>query len=220
MPIWDYNATDGIVIAFSRYPGAYIYSNFSTTSTNEKYAGISTITNAAANDEYMVIGRFAATLSAGAAYTWTVPTFTAANLIQRPIYESRWLDWQPVGTNLTDGAATITAKYKTLINTYKYHWDWKFGAGSAVGNSPYVTMPWTNALVSASGSVPCGVGELYDSGTASYGAQPLMTAAGNTLFPVALGTAGNYANQALLTAAVPFTWAANDEMMFNGEVPY
>jgi len=84
-----YNATDGVVLGISRYPGACSYDDFSTTATNEKYCAISTITNAAATDYYVNIGRFAATLSAGAGYTWTVPTFTAKNLIQRPIYDVR-----------------------------------------------------------------------------------------------------------------------------------
>ena len=52
-----YNATDGVVIGFSRIPYATEYSQFSTTSTNEKYCAISTITNAAAGDDYVVIGR-------------------------------------------------------------------------------------------------------------------------------------------------------------------
>lgn len=84
-----YNTTDGVVIGFSRYPGANSYDDFSVTTTNEKYCAISTTTNAAATDYYEVIGRFAATLSGGAGYTWSVPTFTAKNLIQRPIYENR-----------------------------------------------------------------------------------------------------------------------------------
>ena len=88
-----YNATDGIVIGFSRFPGASCYSDFSATATNEKYCGISTITTAAATDYYELIGRFAATLGASATYLWTVPTFTAINLIQKPIYETRWLTW-------------------------------------------------------------------------------------------------------------------------------
>ena len=90
-----YNATDGVVIGFSRIPSAAQYSDFSVTTTNEKYAAISTITTAASTDYYEVIGRFAATLSAGAGYTWSVPTFTAINLIQRPIYETRQLTWVP-----------------------------------------------------------------------------------------------------------------------------
>ena len=86
-----YNATDGVIIGFSPIPSARQYSDFSTTTTNQKYCAISTITNAAATDYYNVIGRFAATLSAGAGYTWSVPTFTAINLIQRPIWNSRKL---------------------------------------------------------------------------------------------------------------------------------
>lgn len=101
-----YNATDGVVIGFSRIPYANLYSDFSTTSTNEKYAGISTITNAAAGDNYVNIGRFAATLSAGAGYTWTVPTYTTANLIQRPIFTTRALT----------SAGTITAETGTITS--------------------------------------------------------------------------------------------------------
>lgn len=96
-----YNATDGVVIGFSRYPGANSYDDFSATSTNEKYCAISTITNAAATDYYEVVGRFSATLSAGAGYTWSVPTYTAKNLIQRPIYETRQLTWVPTWTGFS-----------------------------------------------------------------------------------------------------------------------
>jgi hypothetical protein len=90
-----YNATDGVAIGFSRIPYGALYSDFSATTTNEKYCAISTITNAVAGDNYVNIGRFAATLSAGAGYTWSVPTFTSVNLIQRPIYETRILKYEP-----------------------------------------------------------------------------------------------------------------------------
>lgn len=81
-----YNATDGVVIGFARIPDAGQYSDFSTTSTNDHYCAISTITNAAASDFYVVVGRFAATLSAAAGHNWSVPTFTSANLIHHPIF--------------------------------------------------------------------------------------------------------------------------------------
>ena len=97
-----YNATDGVVIGFARIPYATAYSQFSTTTTEERYCAISTITNAASGDVYTVIGRFAATLSAGAGYTWTVPTFTSINLIQRPIFQTRSLSWNaPITWNGT-----------------------------------------------------------------------------------------------------------------------
>lgn len=118
-----YNATDGVVIGFSRIPSATLYSDFSATTTNEKYAGISTITNAAAGDNYVNIGRFAATLSAGAGYTWTVPTFTASNLIQRPIYETRWLTYGPVysaGGSMTYTNVTTTRSLYKIIGSLCY----------------------------------------------------------------------------------------------------
>ena len=111
-----YNATDGVVLGFSRYPGANQYSDFSVTTTNEKYCAISTITTAAATDYYEVIGRFAATLSAGAGYTWSVPTYTAINLIQRPIYETRFLS--AVGVYSGNGSMTY-GTVTTSIYDYK-----------------------------------------------------------------------------------------------------
>jgi hypothetical protein len=113
-----YNATDGVVIGFSRYPGANQYSDFSVTTTNEKYCAISTITTAASTDYYEVIGRYAATLSAGAGYTWTVPTFTAINLIQRPTYETRWL---LCGTTLTGSDSMTVTGGTTDFFRYKIH---------------------------------------------------------------------------------------------------
>jgi len=117
-----YNATDGVVIGFSRIPFACEYSQFSATTTNEKYCAISTITNAVAGDDYEVIGRFAATLSAGAGYTWTVPTFTNINLIQRPIYTTRWLVWLPTYTALAPMtyADTLTGTYSIHMNTLSF----------------------------------------------------------------------------------------------------
>jgi len=107
-----YNATDGVVIGFSRIPYATEYSQFSTTSTNEKYCAISTITNATSGDDYVVIGRFAATLSAGAGYTWTVPAFDSKNLIQRPIFNTRKLTYTPVGSAAGSMTYTINTVYR------------------------------------------------------------------------------------------------------------
>lgn len=109
-----YNATDGVVIGFSRIPYVTQYDQFSATTTNDKFCAISTISNAAAGDDYTVVGRFAATLSAGTGYTWTVPTFTSINLIQRPIFNTRTLIWQPVF--LCSGSMTYTSVTTTLSN--------------------------------------------------------------------------------------------------------
>jgi len=106
-----YNATDGVTLGFSRIPYATSYGDFSATATNEKFCAISTITHAASTDYYNVIGRFAATLSAGAGYTWTVPTYTAINLIQRPIFETRTLSISPQFVGFSANP-TIAFSYK------------------------------------------------------------------------------------------------------------
>jgi len=115
-----FNTTDGVVMGFSRIPYANLYSDFNTTNTNERYCSISTITNATANDQYVNIGRFAATLSAGSAYTWSVPAYTAANLIQRPIFNTRILSYNPQYTcngSMTIGTITTAISSYEIINT-------------------------------------------------------------------------------------------------------
>ncbi len=136
-----YNATDGVVIGFSRIPSAAQYSDFSVTTTNEKYCAISTITTAASTDYYEVVGRFAATLSAGAGYTWSVPTFTAINLIQRPIYETRVLTWLPTWAGWTNNTSTMN--YKVVGNQMIiYPWG---GGGTSNSATTTGTLPFIYA---------------------------------------------------------------------------
>ena len=112
-----YNATDGATLGFSRIPYGTCYGDFSATATNEKYCAISSIAHAASTDYYNVIGRFAATLGASATYYWTVPAYTSINLIQRPIFETRWLDWEPTITyTATGNPSSENTGYK--INKY------------------------------------------------------------------------------------------------------
>lgn len=154
-----YNATDGVVIGFSRYPGANSYDDFSATTTNEKHCAISTITNAAATDYYEVIGRFAATLSAGAGYTWSVPTYTAKNLIQRPIYETRWLDYSPVEVGWSGTLTFALASYKITMNQLFLNLNTNNGTSDSATTS--LTVPFSsvneysfaNALAIDNGSV-------------------------------------------------------------------
>ncbi len=111
-----FNATDGVTLGFARIPYAQQYSDFSTTTTDGLYAAISTITNAASTDEYNVVGRFAATLSATASFNWSVPTFTPINLIQRPIFETRRLTFTAVWTGSSVNPTTIYMDYVIQMN--------------------------------------------------------------------------------------------------------
>jgi hypothetical protein len=99
----------GIYVGISRLPYGRVKTDFNGVSTNEKYMEMAWSTFCDDTDRCVNIGRFAATLSAGAGYTWTVPTFTSANLIQSPIFETRTLQWTPVYTcsgSMTYGSVT------------------------------------------------------------------------------------------------------------------
>jgi hypothetical protein len=165
-----YNATDGVVIGFSRIPWGRIYSDFSATSTNETYCAISNITHAAAGDFYEVIGRFNAMCSNGIPnYYWSVPGTSI--IIDRPIYETRYLGWTPTITGLS--GITATCKYK-LVGTILYlktaisgtstttafTFSLPFNAGETKysfawvqDNSVYQTNPGLLIFTSASGTV-------------------------------------------------------------------
>lgn len=137
-----YNATDGVTVGFARIFNALQYGDFSTTSTNEKYARISTITNAASTDVYELVGRFAATLSAGAGFTWTIPTFTALNLIQRPIFETRLLSWVPVFTGFSVAPSGVVARYQINNSRMFIHVNMAAGTSNATGFT--FTLPFNN----------------------------------------------------------------------------
>lgn len=104
--VWDSNSSI-VAVSCARIPGGRLVSDFSGTSTNELHLG--NHANFTSTDDVCVIGRCAATLSAGAAYTWSVPTFTGANLIHEPIYETRILTYNPT---LTGFSADPTDPYE------------------------------------------------------------------------------------------------------------
>ncbi len=92
--LWD-STSSSVQLITARIPFANVVNDFTNDGTNEKGYRPSAGFTRVVTDVCENIGRFAATLSAGAGYTWTVPTFTAKNLIQRPIFETRWLTWLP-----------------------------------------------------------------------------------------------------------------------------
>ncbi len=172
-----YNATDGVVIGFSRIPFARQYSDFSVTTTNEKYAAISTITTAASTDYYENIGRFAATLSAGAGYTWTVPTFTAINLIQRPTFETRWLTWATVFTGFSANPTGGTKQYKITGNQLLFT-IYGMSNGTANATTCSFTLPITPATAQEFG----GTVQVNDNGTFKSGYFQVSTALAQSVY--------------------------------------
>jgi hypothetical protein len=160
-----YNATDGVLIGFARIPTARQYSDFSSTSTNERYCAISTITTAASSDYYELIGRFAATLSATASFNWSVPAYTALNLIQRPIFETRWLIYAPTYTGFSSSPTGGTDRYRIsgnmvhlkhaasslgTSNAANFLQDLPIVSGASVGQETFAVEGWDNSSLQTS----------------------------------------------------------------------
>lgn len=95
------------ILGISRIPNGRIFSDFSGTSTNEKYMAVTSAPDAAA--PVALIGRFNMKLGASATYYWAEPTAYA--IIYRPIYETRSLIWTPTLAGFT-GTPTVTATYQ------------------------------------------------------------------------------------------------------------
>jgi hypothetical protein len=154
----------------ARISHANLISDFSTTYSNEKYGGIS-FEYMTSTDKVVNIGRFGATLSAGAGYTWTVPTFTPTNLIQRPIYETRWLTWVPKAYGVTGSIGTYAqtvqnANYKIrhdtceqileFIITNKGSWTGALICTMPIGTSLTSNSAYLNCWISQNGTLPVG----------------------------------------------------------------
>lgn len=176
-----YNATDGVVIGFSRIPYANSYGGFSATTTNEKYCAISTITTATSADYYQNIGRFAATLSAGAGYTWTVPTFSAINLIQAPIYSTRVLIFVPQLTGCTAATYGSGSFRYQLVGSQLIA---EIGASAFMtsnATTKSITMPFTLSSSSSAQGTQYPV-RGYDNGAPLTSPAILVGAAGSATF--------------------------------------
>jgi hypothetical protein len=153
--IWNTTpATDVMDFGWSRYPGGRVYSDFSTTTTHEKYLAYANASQPAATDEVQLIGRVNATLSAGAGYTWSVPATSV--IVNYPIDVSRWLAWAPThsrsGTAYTNLPTTNTAYYQihrdnlAFTETHTQH-----GTPGGTGNQRF-TLPFAIPVTgSASG---------------------------------------------------------------------
>jgi hypothetical protein len=163
-----YDAGSGVILGISRvidqiYGGGTV---FSSTATSEKHFA-NNVSVGLSGVVVEVVGRFAATLSAGAGYTWSVPTFTAVNLIQRPIYETRTSDYLPVWANGGSiGNGILQGRYK-IIGNMCYSWvRWSAGSTTTFGSGIYsFSTPFStlNALAQFMGSM-----KALDSGTQHY----------------------------------------------------
>lgn len=157
-----WNASGSAVrLGASRMSHGRVYSDFSSTNTSERYFSNSGTINA--TDEVENVGRFNAVLSAGAAYTWSIPATPV--IVNRPIYETRTLSWAPQYS--ASGSMTYTS-VTTTTALYKIIYDWLFGhlhadgtTGGTASNSLIASLPFTVGSHSQRGA---GAGYITDGG--------------------------------------------------------
>lgn len=183
-----YNATDGVVVGFARIPYASQYSDFNTTNTNEKYCAISTITTAASTDYYHVIGRFAASLSATASFNWSVPTFTAINLINRPIYETRILTWTATYTGFSADPTGSTNQYQIISNRILLTRRYATG-GTSNAATFTINAPFSNNSGVQTGGIPVRVRD-NGSPTTTPGQMYIANASNSLVLAINMSTVG------------------------------
>lgn len=162
--ILDYNNVwTSFNLWISRYP---LYQNLSEATwwyTSEKYLMQSWNIW---NETVTLIGRFNATLSAGAGYTWSIPATSV--IINYPIYDTRWLEIAPTWTGFSAIPTNVFSSYRLQWNNCFYrphaqtnwtsnattltitapfwasdlwftHWTWSF---LAVDSGSFQTNPW------------------------------------------------------------------------------
>lgn len=144
--LFYYATTWAVVIAYARIPNANTISDLSYDALNEKWFDYPYDWNLPSSSTSIVnIWRFNATLSAGAGYTWSIPATSI--IINRPIYETRWLDWQPSVT--ASGSMTIAslslaeAKYKISGDSLSINYSATYTTGWTASSDVISTVPFT-----------------------------------------------------------------------------
>lgn len=120
-------------------------------------------------------------------------------------WEGAWTAVTPAFTNLTVGSGTSSGRYKKVGRLVTYQGYWAFGAGSAVGTNPALTLPVTS--ISYVGAQTLGSLSMLDNGTTyAAGWVRWLSTTSAQLMP-ASGTG--------LTATAPWTWATGDQIAWS-----
>ena len=125
-------------------------------------------------------------------------------------YTGGWTSYTPTFTNFTLGNGTVTAKYCKIGKVVFVHARIVLGSTSAVSAYPIMSLP-VNAVTSGYFT---GTADLQDAGNTNYLGKIYIDSATGVWSSVdAVG--GSYANYAVVSATVPFTWTTNDGMLYN-----
>lgn len=132
--VWN-EGSGGVQLGMSRLPYAKRLADLSSTSTSERYIAGAT---GETSDRCEVIGRFPATLSASPGRAWTV-SVADYDVINHPIYETDWLEWNPVITGFSANP-TLICRYKIFGRRLHLSQDFE-AAGTSNATSYTETAP-------------------------------------------------------------------------------
>lgn len=170
--IWDSNSSV-VAISPARIPYGNLVSDFSSTTTNEKH--LFNHANFTGTDEVEVVGRFAATLSASP-FVWSVPSYTAINLIQKPIYETRILDFASTRTPQAGSIASVSVtheKYQVVGRRFLVDQYFSWTQNTTAADYIQLTQPFSFGLSVNFAGVMNGLGGVVATN---------VTSSGNSLF--------------------------------------
>jgi hypothetical protein len=125
--------------------------------------------------------------------------------------QTAWASWTPTFTNLTLGNGTVVSKYKTIGKTIFFQVLVTLGTTSSMGTDPFMTLPVTGATA-PSAQFEIAVGRIRDVGTTQYDMTVWMSST-TTITMKAVASGGAYT---AITATAPHTWAATDQILFQG----
>lgn len=199
-----------VSLGIAAYPYFRTYADGSSTSTAEKYFPNST--TPASSDVCVNVGRFTATLSGSAAYTWSISG--TGDVINNPVYETDWMTYTPTwassGTQPAIGNGTSVGSYMIRGRNCSIKLRIQAGTTTTFGTGTYtVSIPFTAAA--ATGNNNPGFISLFDNsaGTLYVGSFNLSNGATSaSLFTH--GATG-------MTATNPITLANSDAITANNE---
>lgn len=128
-----------------------------------------------------------------------------------------WADWTPSYTNLNVGSTGSTvARFVQIGKTVYFYWLVTLGGSGISVGDVRVSLPVTSTSNHVGLMSPFGVATLADTGSANYSANCLF--ASISTFAVRYWNTGvaNVIRSQPLSATVPFTWAATDQMAVSG----
>jgi len=121
-----------------------------------------------------------------------------------------WTAFTPSWTNLTVGSGTNVGAYCQIGKIVHFRVKFTYGAGSAVGSSPYFALPVTAKVANGVNFTTW----YLDANVGYYQGFADISAANMVLH--ALVASGTYLGSTACTATVPFTWTSTDFIQISG----